>query len=142
MGILVKFLICFYLLYLWKYFSHRNIQYPKLILRNYCFDHLMSNFTLGVMVFTSEIKMSINFFLKKKLQKCIFWENNFIIFFIISLKVFELQRCTISQINPFEALFWPSKVYLCSRSCGFCSRDKNMCPLFYGTPSNQGVQDF
>ena len=30
--------------------------------------------------------------------------------YTVSLKIFELKKCPISQINPWESLFWPSKL--------------------------------
>ena len=73
-------------------------------------------------------------FFEKKLQKHDFLKNDSFMFFSLSLKVFEPQRSTISQIKPLEAYFWPFKVQFCSRNCGFSCRDQNACPRFLRHP--------
>ena len=78
------------------------MQYLKLIVKSLCFDHQNCTFALGVMVFAPEIKMHVHFSFDKKLQKHVSLKNDFFIVSIISLKVFEPQRSTISQINPLE----------------------------------------
>ena len=64
------------------------------------------------------------------LQKCKIWhflKITVLMFFIISLIIFGLQRCTLSQIKALEILFWPCfiifspRINICwaimSRSC-------------------------
>ena len=66
------------------------------------------------------------------LQFCSINENPCFFFFIISLVIFGLQRCTLSQIKALEILFWPyviifsPRINICwaitSRSCIICFR--------------------
>ena len=41
------------------------------------------------------------------LQKCKIWKTNFFMNFVVSLKVIELQRCTIPHFKALDLLFWP-----------------------------------
>ena len=139
MSILVKCLIQFYLLYLWKHFSKGNTQYLKLILRKKCFDHLMSIFTLGVMVFSYKVKMCVNFFLIKKSYKMRFWENHFITLFIISPKVFELQRCKYPKLILLSYCFAPLKCIFAIGVVIFAPEIK-ICVHFFMGHSLLGLQ--
>ena len=43
-------------------------------------------------------------------------------------------RCIMSQFNPWNFLFWPSELHLCSRSYIFGCRKQNICALFFASP--------
>ena len=62
----------YFSMYLWKYLSHRNVQYLKFNFRRHCFDHLKKTFALGVIVFVIEIKINVNFFWKKSYKNTLF----------------------------------------------------------------------
>ena len=51
-----------FLLYLQKYFNHRDVQYLTLILRRHCFDHFRCIFALVPMVLSPEVKMCVYLF--------------------------------------------------------------------------------
>ena len=85
----------YFSMYLQRYLSYRDVLYLKIIPKKFCFVHSKCNFALECTIWAVKIKICVHIFLKKKLQKRVFWNFIFFIFFNVSPKVFLLQRHTI-----------------------------------------------
>ena len=67
---------------------------------------------------------------QKKCTNIHFLKKSIFVFFIISLVIFDLQRCIIPQINPQNNSIASFELQFCSKTHCFCTRGKGMWALF------------
>ena len=71
------------------------------------------------------------------LQKRKIWKTQISIKLVVSLKVIELQRCTIPHFKALDPLFWPLAWLLTLGSIIFLVWSKTFVNLFLGHPLDQ-----
>ena len=84
-----------------------------------------------VFLFLAFLYSDINIFLQKHKN----WKTYTFINFVVSPKVFKLQRRTIPHFKALDQLFWPLAWLLTLGVITFVIWNKMFCKLFFSSPS-------